>query len=100
MDPVRTCVSTWYALLGEMRMAAQALDAAAVALDHAQDCLERYGQSSSEALVILLRAQLARAAGDDRLAVRRAETARAVALGQEAHLFVRRADRLLAELGR
>lgn len=98
-DPARTCVSTWYALLGEMRLAAGQLDGAAVALDRADDCLERFGQRSAEGLLILVRAQLALAAGDARTAVRRAERARAVALGQEAHVFVRRAEQLLAHLG-
>jgi hypothetical protein len=98
-SPARTCVSTWYALLGEMRMAAGSLAGAAAALDRAEDCLERYGQRSAEGLLILLRAQLAHAGGDDRAAVRQAERARTVALRQEAHLFVHRADRFLAELG-
>ena len=97
-DPARTCVSTWYALLGEMRLAAGQLDAAAAALDRADDCLVRYGQRSAEGLLILVRAQLALAAGDDRAAVRGAERARAVALEQEAHVFVRRAEQLLADL--
>ncbi|MEV4629809.1 BTAD domain-containing putative transcriptional regulator [Micromonospora sp. NPDC049523] len=97
--PARTCVSTWYALLGEMRIAAGSLDLAEAALARAEDSLVRYGQRSSEALLILLRGHLAHAAGDDRAAVRQAERARTVALGQEAHLFVQRADRFLAELG-
>lgn len=98
VSPVRTCVSTWYALLAEMRMAAGSLDAAAAALDRADDCLVRYGQRSAEGLLVLVRAQLARAAGDDRAAVRQAEQARAVALQQEAHVFVARAERLLGQL--
>jgi DNA-binding SARP family transcriptional activator len=99
VSPARTCVSTWYALLGEMRIAAGSLDKAAAALDSAEDYLERYGQRSAEALVILVRAQLEHVAGDDRGAVRLADQARTVALRQGAHLFVQRADRLLAELG-
>ncbi|SNT45644.1 adenylate/guanylate cyclase [Streptosporangium subroseum] len=98
-SPARTCVSTWYALLGEMRIAAGSLDKAAAALDSAEEYLERYGQRSAEALLVLVRAQLEHAAGDDRAAVRLADQARTVALRQGAHLFVQRADRFLAELG-
>ena len=47
-NPVRSCVSTWYALLAEMRIAAGSLSAASAALDRADDCLERYGQRSAE----------------------------------------------------
>ena len=68
--PSARASSTWYALLAEMRIAAGSLDGAAAALDRADDCLERYGQRSAEALVILVRAQLARATADDRTAVR------------------------------
>jgi len=98
LSPARSCVSTWYALLAEMRIAAGALDKASAALDRADQCLERYGQRSAEGLVVLVRAQLARAAGDHPAAVQLAERARAVALRREAHLFVQRADRLLTEL--
>ncbi|MFB9676396.1 ATP-binding protein [Streptosporangium vulgare] len=96
-SPARTCVSTWYALLGEMRLAAGSPDKAAAALDSAEEYLEHYGQRSAEALIILVRAQLEHAVGDDRTAVRLAGRARTVALRQGAHLFVRRADRFLAE---
>ena len=99
-SPARTCVSTWYALLAEMRMASGSLDAAASALDRADDCLERYGQRSAEALVILMRGHLASVAGDDRTAIRHAERARDLALHQEAHAFAQRAERLLVHLGR
>ncbi|MGI8331350.1 ATP-binding protein [Actinomadura scrupuli] len=98
-SPARTCVSTWYALLGEMRIAEGSLDKAAAALNSAGEYLERYGQRSAEALLILVRARLEHAAGDDRAAVRLADQARTVALRQGAHLFVQRADRFLAELG-
>jgi DNA-binding SARP family transcriptional activator len=98
VSPVRTCVSTWFALLGEMRMAAGSLEEAAAALDRADDCLERHGQRSAEGLVILMRAHLARATGDEPAAVRLAERARAVASEQEAHVFVHRAEELLGRL--
>ncbi|MGW9630094.1 ATP-binding protein [Agromyces sp. NPDC055520] len=99
-SPVRTCVSTWFALLGEMRLAAGSLEAAAGAIEQAEECLERHGQRSSEGLVILLRAQLTSAAGDGRAAIREAERARALSTEREAHLFARRAERFLAELQR
>jgi DNA-binding SARP family transcriptional activator len=98
-NPTRSCVATWYALLAEMRIAAGSLGAAAAALDRADECLERYGQRSAEDLVVLVRAQLARATGDSQAAVRLAEQARADALHRGAHLFVQRADRLLTDLG-
>ncbi|MFD5065197.1 AAA family ATPase [Streptomyces sp. NPDC058394] len=99
VSPARTSISTWYALLGEMRIAAGSPDKAAAALDSAEEHFERYGPRSSEALVILVRAQLAHVTGDDRGAVRLAGQARTVALRQGAHLFVHRADRFLARGG-
>ncbi|MFD1534842.1 hypothetical protein [Pseudonocardia aurantiaca] len=98
-SPARTCVSTWYALLGEMRIAAGSLEKAAAALDSAEEYLERYGQRSAEALIILVRAQLEQASGNNRAAADLADRARTVALRQGAHLFTQRADRLLARVG-
>ncbi|GAB6898964.1 ATP-binding protein [Kineosporia succinea] len=98
-DPVRTCVSTWYGLLGQMRLAAGQTSEAGAALDRAHECLDLYGQRSAEGLLVLFRAQLARATGDRAGARHHARRARTVALGQEAHLFVRRAEQLLTELG-
>ncbi|MEU0541956.1 BTAD domain-containing putative transcriptional regulator [Nocardia sp. NPDC005978] len=97
-SPARTCVSTWLALLAEMYLAAGSSAAAAAALDRADDALIRYGQRSAEPLVILVRAELARAEGDDHAAVRAAERARALARQREAHLFAERAERFLIEL--
>ncbi|MFE1521236.1 AAA family ATPase [[Kitasatospora] papulosa] len=99
VSPARTCISTWYALLGEMRIAAGSPDKATAALDSAEEYFERYGPRSSEALVTLVRAQLAHVTGDERGAVRLAGQARTVALRQGAHLFVHRADRFLARSG-
>ncbi|MEU9271484.1 BTAD domain-containing putative transcriptional regulator [Streptomyces sp. NPDC048251] len=99
-SPARTCVSTWYALLGEMRIAAGSLDQAAAALDSAEEYLERYGQRSAEALIILVRAQLEHVAGDNRSAVRLADRSRTVAHRQGALLFVQRAEGLLARIER
>ncbi|MET8945642.1 BTAD domain-containing putative transcriptional regulator [Streptomyces sp. NPDC004542] len=98
-NPVRTCVSTWYALLGEMHIAAGSPDKAGAALDRADEYLERYGQRPTEALIILVRAQLHFADGDTRGAASLADRARTVALRQGAHLFAQRADRLLARTG-
>jgi ATP/maltotriose-dependent transcriptional regulator MalT len=81
-----------------MRIAAGDLDRAASALDSAEERLERHGQRSAEALITLVRAQLARAAGDDDRAAALADNARSVATEQGAHLFVQRADKLLDSL--
>lgn len=97
-SPVRSCVSTWYAHLAEMRLAAGDLDAAAVALDQADTFRDRYGQRSADGLLLLVRAQLANKLGDRGSAIRLAEQARAVAGRQEAYLFVQRADLLLGDL--
>jgi tetratricopeptide (TPR) repeat protein len=94
-SPARTCISTWYALTSEMYLAAGSLQAASEALDRAEDCLERYGQRSAEGLVILGRAQLAHATGDDRVAIKEAERARSLSLQREAHVFADRAERFL-----
>ena len=99
-NPIRSCVSTWYALLAEMRVAAGTTDAAAVALDQADNCRDRYGQRSADGLLLLVRAQLAKKLADPGGAVRLAEEARAVAGRQEAYLFVQRAELLLTDLTR
>ncbi|MER7243843.1 BTAD domain-containing putative transcriptional regulator [Kribbella sp. NPDC000426] len=97
-NPVRSCVSTWYALLAEMRLAAGDPDAATIALDQADTFRDRYGQRSADGLLLLVRAKLANNLGDPAGAVRLAEQARAVAGRQEAYLFVQRADLVLADL--
>ncbi|NQX37154.1 AAA family ATPase [Herbiconiux sp. VKM Ac-2851] len=97
-SPARTCVSTWLALLAEMHLAAGSLAAAAAALDRADGTLDLHGQRSAEALLILVRAELAQAGGDDRSAIREAERAQALARQREAHLFADRAERFLVEL--
>ncbi|GAA0943688.1 hypothetical protein GCM10009554_37180 [Kribbella koreensis] len=97
-NPVRSSVSTWYALLAEMRLAAGDPDAAAVALDQADTFRDRYGQRSADGLHLLVGAQLANKLGDRGSAVRLAEQARVVAERQEAYLFVQRAELLLGDL--
>ncbi|MFC7024131.1 ATP-binding protein [Promicromonospora thailandica] len=99
VDPVRSCVSTWYGLLGEMRLLAGQTDLAAVALDHAEHRLAAHGQRYAEGLILLLRARLLHAQGRPVDTVRAAaETARRLAAEREAHLFVRRADSFLVSL--
>jgi ATP/maltotriose-dependent transcriptional regulator MalT len=99
VDPVRSCVSTWYGLLGEMRLAAGQPDLAAVALDHAEHRLAAHGQRYAEGLILLLRARLLHAQGHPVETVRAAaEVARRLATEREADLFVRRTDRFLASL--
>ncbi|MET0451349.1 MAG: BTAD domain-containing putative transcriptional regulator [Mycobacterium sp.] len=100
LDPPRSCVATWYALLGEMHLAVGSIDDAAIALDRADFYLDTYGQRYPEGLLLLLRARLLQAQGQPVAVVRAAaEKARALSADREARLFVRRADQLLAELG-
>ncbi|MET8145382.1 BTAD domain-containing putative transcriptional regulator [Sphaerisporangium sp. NPDC005288] len=100
LGPPRSCVATWHGLLGEMRLAAGAPAEAAAALDLADHYVNTYGQRYPEGLILLLRAKLLQALGKP-VAVVRATAERAHALSAErgAHLFARRAERFLAELG-
>lgn len=99
LDPTRSCVATWYGLLGEMHLAAGALAAAGASLDRAGQCLDAYGQRYAEGLILLLRARLLLARGAKIGTVRAAaEKARTLSVQREAHLFAHRADELLAEL--
>jgi len=96
---VRSCVATWYGLIGEMRLAASETGAAEAALDLADHFLATTGQRYAEALLLLLRARVAHARGAPRATVvATAERSRVVAAEQEAHLFVHRAEEFLAEL--
>ena len=45
LDPPRSCVATWYALLCEMHLAAGSTDDAAIALDRADFYLNAYGRA-------------------------------------------------------
>lgn len=99
LDPPRSCVATWYGLLGEMRLACGAPDEAAAALDRADFFLDDCGQRYPEGLLLLLRARLRHARGEPVAVVRAAaERARALSAEREAHLFARRAEQFLAEL--
>lgn len=100
LDPPRSCVATWYALLGEMHLTVGAMDDAAAALDRAQFYLDAYGQRYPEGLLLLLRARLLHARGASAPEVRAAAaTARRLSLDREARLFVDRVDEFLTQLG-
>lgn len=99
LDPPRSCVATWYALLAEMHLAVGSIDDAAVALDRADFYLHTYGQRYPEGLLLLLRARLLQAQGEPAAVVRAAAVkARTLSLDREARLFAQRADQLLAEI--
>lgn len=100
LDPPRSDIATWYALLAEMHLAANTLDAAAAALDLADQALDTHGQRYSEGLILLVRARLRRAQGQPIDAVRTAaEAARDLSVAREAHLFAARATKFLGEVG-
>ncbi|WP_329264909.1 AAA family ATPase [Streptomyces sp. NBC_01478] len=99
LDPPRSCVATWYGLLGEMWLAGGALNEAAAALDQADLFLNSCGQRYMEGLLLLLRARLLQAFGEPVAVVRAAaEKARELSTEREAHLFAHRAERFLEEL--
>ena len=100
LDPPRSCVATWYALLAEMLLATGSVDAAVEALDRAQFYIDAFGQRYPQGLILLLRARVLSARGETVGVVRAAaEAARTLSADHEAGLFVQRAERLLAELG-
>jgi DNA-binding SARP family transcriptional activator/tetratricopeptide (TPR) repeat protein len=95
LDPPRSNLHTWYALLAEMWLAAGRLDKTAEALDRAGHFLDAHGQRYAEGLLLLMRARLLHARGEPAATVRAAaERARALAGEREAHLFARRAAAL------
>ncbi|MEO3874206.1 BTAD domain-containing putative transcriptional regulator [Nonomuraea sp. B12E4] len=100
LGPPLTGRATWYGLISEMWLAAGRPDAAAVALDQADRVVETYGERYAEGLLFLARARLL-VAGGARVEVARAAAERARALSAErgAHLFTRRAEQLVRELG-
>jgi len=100
VDPPRSGLASWCGLVGEMWLAAGKLEEAAAALDRADSYLANHGERYAEGLLILLRARLMRARGEPVTAARAvAERAWALSTEREAHLFVRRAEELLAGLG-
>lgn len=99
LDPPRSCVATWYGLLGEMQLAAGSTDDATAALNRADFYLNAYGQRYPEGLIGLLRARLLHARGEPVAAVRSvAEAARALSIERGARLFAARVDEFLAAL--
>jgi hypothetical protein len=99
LNPAISCVATWFALLGEARLAAGQPDAAAAALDRADWALATFGQRYPEGLILLIRARLLQARGEPDDVVRAAaERARSLSADREAHLYARRAEDLLRDL--
>jgi hypothetical protein len=99
LDPPRSGVAAWYGLLSEMQLAAAAPAEAAEALDRAVFFLDSHGQRYPEGLILLQRVRLLQALGEPLAVVRAAvEEARALSTEREAHLFVHRAEKFLAEL--
>ena len=100
LDPPRSCVATWYALLGEMYLITGATDKAAAALDRAEFYLDAYGQRYPEGLLLLFRARVLHARGAPLAEVRvAADVARRLSVDCEARLFVHRVDEFLTRLG-
>lgn len=96
LDPPRSCVSTWYALLAEMHVAAGSLVEAETSLDRAEFYQNAFGQRSSEGLILLLRARLLRERRETEPAVRAAaDAARGLSIERGARLFARRAEELV-----
>jgi len=100
LDPPRSCVATWFGLLGEMRLVSGDTAAAGIALTRAEFCLDTYGQRYPEGLIRLQRARLLQALGEPAAVVRDAgEKARELSAARGAHLFARRAETFLSGLG-
>jgi DNA-binding SARP family transcriptional activator len=98
LDSPRSCVATWFGLLGEARLAAGQLDEAAAALDCAQRALDTFGQRYPEGLILLIRAKMLRASGASAGVVEAAaERAYSLSVTREAHLYAARAARMLRE---
>ncbi|WP_239591531.1 ATP-binding protein [Mycolicibacterium tusciae] len=99
LDPPRSCVATWYALLAEMWIEAERYEDAANALDRAEWCLQTYGQRYAEGLLLLMRARLLQSRGAPFARVHAAALhAQSVSVNREAHLFAQRAQALLDQL--
>jgi len=96
LDPPRSGLATWWALVGEMWLRAGRPPAAAAALDRADSFVAAHGQRYAEGLILLLRARLMQARGEPAADVRAAaRRARALSVERGAHLFARRAEELL-----
>ncbi|WP_061291012.1 ATP-binding protein [Herbidospora cretacea] len=98
VDPPRSNLATWYALLAEVRLLADDVPAAMCALDKAERFIDAYGERYAEGLVLLIRAKSFHAGGDVVAATSTAHRALTLSREREAHLFAARADSLLTEL--
>ncbi|WP_203702358.1 BTAD domain-containing putative transcriptional regulator [Asanoa iriomotensis] len=99
LHPPRWGIAYHYGLIAEMWLAADLPDAAATALDRADQALTAYGQRFAEGLLLLLRARLLHVRGASVDVVRAAaEAARARSDERGAYLFSRRAERFLADI--
>ncbi|HTU74477.1 MAG TPA: BTAD domain-containing putative transcriptional regulator [Trebonia sp.] len=98
LDPPRAGVTSCYELLGEILLEAGLLADAGAALDQAESLRKSRGERQTEGLSLLLRARLLAARGEHAAAVETAERARCLSARRGAHLFARRAERLLQEL--
>lgn len=97
VDPPRSNLATWYALLAEMQLAAGLPEAAAVSLDRAEAFIATYGERYAEGLVLLVRARTLAALGaPDADVLAAARRALKLSREREAHLFAERAANLVA----
>ncbi|MEU6609456.1 BTAD domain-containing putative transcriptional regulator [Streptomyces shenzhenensis] len=100
LDPPQWGLTYHYTLIAEMWLAAGSPDRADAALDRADQTMRDYGQRYAEGLFLLMKARLLQARGAPLTAVRAiAERAYTQATACEAHLFARRAERLLSGPG-
>ncbi|MGW1621179.1 BTAD domain-containing putative transcriptional regulator [Streptomyces sp. NPDC002172] len=100
LHPPQWGITYHYALIAEMWLAAGFPDRADAALDRADRTMRDYGQRYAEGLLLLLKARLLQARGAPPTAVRAAaERAYTHSTACEAHLFARRAERLLSGPG-
>ncbi|MET9080293.1 ATP-binding protein [Streptomyces sp. NPDC004237] len=96
LHPPQWGITYHCALLAEMWLAAGSPDRAEAALDRADQTMRDYGRQYAEGLHLLLKACLLQARGAPLTAVRAAaERAHTRSTASEAHLFARRAERLL-----
>ncbi|MEU1165668.1 transcriptional regulator, partial [Streptomyces sp. NPDC005921] len=99
LDPPQWGITYHYALIAEMWLAAGSPDRAEAALDRADQTMRDYGQRYAEGLLLLLKARLLQTRGAPLTAVRAAaQRAHTQSTASEAHLFARRAERLLTGL--
>lgn len=99
LDPPRWGAAFYYGLIGEMLLTAGRVEEAGAALDRADELLADRGPRNVEGLLLLLRARLFQARGEQDAVVRAAaQHAREVSTERGAHVFAKRAERFLAGL--